>query len=317
MYKVRRDPIKTPASPPRSKYRSPTSTMYQAKSEKTDEDAGRRLNFNTKKQNAKAIVDKSLGGYVEYVQDASILSDSAIATLTVLTRKIPEELSDFHDGVVEFLKMTDELRDLPGSERVLKGRVTDAMFKEVRWAKTMLTEFENKLPSANAGPVGCLFDPNTNWLASLFESEEDDDTVHDEMLVKLLDVCDSLKIVEDILSSQMHVLKWDLSEALDPDDIELALPSDDEAEELTKEERAKKKLEREKTLRQMEKVRSKIEKREKKEMAGGGGGCLCFGTKKQGTSPPETPKKDQGKEDEPEVLSLSALRKTKTKTKGQ
>jgi hypothetical protein len=177
------------------------------------------------------------------------------------------------------------------------------MFKEVRWAKTMLTEFENKLPSANAGPAGCLFDPNTNWLASLFESEEDDDTVHDEMLVKLLDVCDSLKIVEDILSSQMHVLKWDLSEALDPDDIELALPSDDEAEELTKEERAKKK--------------SKIEKREKKEMAGGGGGCLCFGTKKQGTSPPETPKKDQGKEDEPEVLSLSALRKTKTKTKGQ
>jgi hypothetical protein len=191
------------------------------------------------------------------------------------------------------------------------------MFKEVRWAKTMLTEFENKLPSANAGPAGCLFDPNTNWLTSLFESEEDDDTVHDEMLVKLLDVCDSLKIVEDILSSQMHVLKWDLSEALDPDDIELALPSDDEAEELTKEERAKKKLEREKTLRQMVKVRSKIEKREKTERAGGGGGCLCFGTKKQGTSPPETPKKDQGKEDEPEVLSLSALRKTKTKTKGQ
>ena len=122
---------------------------------------------------------------------------------------------------------------MPGSQQILKGTVSDEMFRELR-------QTEKNIEAYNAEPISLLSGMLSGWW---WTADEEDSPVR-RKLVQLVDTCESLMMIEEILTvrcfhltapvissseygltskfldkrtqSQLHVLNWDVFEAIKP-----------------------------------------------------------------------------------------------------
>ena len=153
--------------------------------------------------------DDTLNGYIERLRDVEALCDLATSRTTQAGLSVPAPLEEFHRRKDEVLRCVNEMKDLPGSQQILGGKVSDEMFRELRYTGKRLDEY-NQIPidplTSMLGSAGLA-----GWLAS--DKEKNPATLR---LEQLRETCESLQTIEEILTSQMSVLNWTLDDAVTP-----------------------------------------------------------------------------------------------------
>ena len=108
--------------------------------------------------------DDTLNGYIERLRDVEALCDLATSRTTQAGLSVPAPLEEFHRRKDEVLRCVNEMKDLPGSQQILGGKVSDEMFRELRYTGKRLDEY-NQIPidplTSMLGSAGLA-----GWLAS-------------------------------------------------------------------------------------------------------------------------------------------------------
>ena len=100
------------------------------------------------------------------------------------------------------------MKDLSGSEQILNGKVSDEMFRELRYTAKRLDEY-NQIP---IDPLASLL----SGLGLLSPTSQKEKIPQMTRLSQLNDTSESLLTIEEILTSQMSVLNWTLDDAVIP-----------------------------------------------------------------------------------------------------
>ena len=116
--------------------------------------------------------DDTLNGYIERLRDVEALCDLATSRTTQAGLSVPAPLEEFHRRKDEVLRCVNEMKDLPGSQQILGGKVSDEMFRELRYTGKRLDEY-NQIPidplTSMLGSAGLA-----GWLASDKEKKSGD-----------------------------------------------------------------------------------------------------------------------------------------------
>lgn len=173
--------------------------------------------------------DSSLSGFMKRLRDIEILSDVALGKIRASGHKMPGDLEAFLKRKDEVLRCMDEMKGLPGAEQILSGKVSDEMFRELRYTSRYIDEF-NKMSLI---PMNTLLGSSlSSWLVS-------DETLDKNPAVmnlrQLRETCESLQTIEEILTSQLSVLNWDVGEAMTPPPAEIIVNPKDVAVGLSSE----------------------------------------------------------------------------------
>jgi len=177
---------------------------------RTDARSGRSGGSAKSGKSAAFRRDSSLAGFIKRLRDVEILSDVALGKIRASGHKMPGDLEAFQKRKDEVLRCVDEMKGLPGAEQILSGKVSDEMFRELRYTSRYIDEF-NKVPLM---PMNTLLGSSiSSWLVS-------DETLDNNPAVmnlrQLRETCESLQTIEEILTSQLSVLNWDVGEAMTP-----------------------------------------------------------------------------------------------------
>jgi len=152
-----------------------------------------------------ALRDTSLAAYIRNVKKVATLCDEALERLKTNFQQIPEEVTAIHNKIGGVLKLVDDMKGLPGSQQIMKGRVSDEMFRELRGT-------ERNIETYNQVPLSAIAGILSGWL---WTAEEDKSPARMK-LMQLVETCESLVTIEEILTSQMQVLNWDVVDAMEP-----------------------------------------------------------------------------------------------------
>ena len=156
--------------------------------------------------------DDTLNGYIERLRDVEALCDLATSRTTQAGLSLPAPLEEFRKRKDEVLRCVNDMKDLPGSQQILGGKVSDEMFRELRYTGKRLDEY-NQIPidplTSMLGSAGVL----AGWGLLASEGEKNPATLR---LEQLRETCESLQTIEEILTSQMSVLNWTLDDAVTP-----------------------------------------------------------------------------------------------------
>ena len=106
------------------------------------------------------------------------------------------------------LRCVDEMKDLPGAEQILNGKVSDEMFRELRYTAKRLDEY-NQIP---IDPLASIL----YGLGLLSASSHNETIPQVTKLSQLNESSENLMTIEEILTSQMSVLNWTLDDAVTP-----------------------------------------------------------------------------------------------------
>jgi hypothetical protein len=122
--------------------------------------------------------------------------------------ELPAPLAEFEKRKTEVLRCVKEMKDLPGSQQILNGKVSDEMFRELRYSAKRLDEY-NQIP---IDPLASLL----SGLGLLSPTSQKEKSPPVARLSQLNETCESLLTIEEILTSQMSVLNWTLDDATTP-----------------------------------------------------------------------------------------------------
>ena len=158
--------------------------------------------------------DNTLSGYIERLKDVEALCDLALSRMDQTGQKVPSALAEFQSGKNEVLRCVEEIKDLPGSQQILSGKVSDEMFRELRYSGKRLDEF-NQIP---IDPLMSVLGASGAKVLSGWGLVANDPSKIPAIarLDQLKDTCESLQTIQEILTSQMSVLNWTLEEAVTP-----------------------------------------------------------------------------------------------------
>lgn len=152
--------------------------------------------------------DDTLSGYLERLRDVEALCDLAVRRTKQAGHELPAPLAEFEKRKTEVLRCVMEMKDLPGSQQILNGKVSDEMFRELRYSAKRLDEYI-QIP---IDPLASLL----SGLGLLSPTSQKEKSPPVARLSQLNDTCESLLTIEEILTSQMSVLNWTLDDATTP-----------------------------------------------------------------------------------------------------
>ena len=152
--------------------------------------------------------DDTLNGYLERLRDVEALCDLAVSRTKQSGHELPTPLAEFEKRKTEVLRCVNDMKDLPGSEQILNGKVSDEMFRELRYTAKRLDEY-NQIP---IDPLASLL----SGLGLLSPTSQKEKIPQVTRLSQLNQTSESLLTIEEILTSQMSVLNWTLDDAVIP-----------------------------------------------------------------------------------------------------
>ena len=152
--------------------------------------------------------DDTLNGYLERLRDVEALCDLAVSRTKQSGHELPTPLAEFEKRKTEVLRCVNDMKDLPGSEQILNGKVSDEMFRELRYTAKRLDEY-NQIP---IDPLASLL----SGLGLMSPTSQKEKIPQVTRLSQLNQTSESLLTIEEILTSQMSVLNWTLDDAVIP-----------------------------------------------------------------------------------------------------
>ena len=152
--------------------------------------------------------DDTLNGYLERLRDVEALCDLAVSRTKQSGHELPKPLAEFEKRKTEVLRCVNEMKDLPGSDQILNGKVSDEMFRELRYTAKRLDEY-NQIP---IDPLASLL----SGLGLMSPTSQKEKIPQVTRLSQLNETSESLLTIEEILTSQMSVLNWTLDDAVIP-----------------------------------------------------------------------------------------------------
>ena len=152
--------------------------------------------------------DDTLNGYLERLRDVEALCDLAVSRTKQSGHELPTPLAEFEKRKTEVLRCVNDMKDLPGSEQILNGKVSDEMFRELRYTAKRLDEY-NQIP---IDPLASLL----SGLGLMSPTSQKETIPQVTRLSQLNQTSESLLTIEEILTSQMSVLNWTLDDAVIP-----------------------------------------------------------------------------------------------------